>query len=485
MAMDSLFRKSTYHRRLFLWLVGYSVVMVGCFVAFQYHRERDFKSTEIDAQLQLINRFILSRLEEGDDISEIAETKFHPFDTIRISLLDPEGYIVFDNTLDSLPAINHLNREEIREARAKGTGYAVHRMSESTGNTYFYSAARDTNGFIVRTALPYSVTLDTLLRADYGFLWAMCLITLAMCLLGYFATRRLGQHIKRLNQFAQNAEKGMKFSDEEPFPHDELGEISNHIVRLYARLQQAIVDRDREHRAALHEHQEKERIKKQLTNNINHELKTPLAGIQVCLETLMAHPDMAPEKRQEFLGRGLRQSERLGHLLADVALITRMEDGQDAIEKHPVRLDSIIAETIAEKLPAAEAAGIVVNDDLTDAVTVNGNANILASIFSNLIDNAIAYSGGTEISITHKSEGNGIVLIFADNGTGIAPEHLPRIFERFYRIDKGRSRALGGTGLGLSIVKNGVHFHGGTITVGNQPKGGLFFRITLPVLTET
>lgn len=103
----------------------------------------------------------------------------------------------------------------------------------------------------------------------------MGFISIVMCILGYFATRRVGLHIMRLNKFAENVENGTKISDTEPFPNDELGAISNHIVRLYAKLQQAYSDRDAEHRAALHEQFEKERIKKQLTNNINHELKTP------------------------------------------------------------------------------------------------------------------------------------------------------------------------------------------------------------------
>ena len=109
---------------------------------------------------------------------------------------------------------------------------------------------------------------------------------------------------------------------------------------------------------------------------------------------------------------------------------------------------------------------------------MNGNPTLLMSIFNNLIDNAVAYSGGTKISIKAVScTDDTIVLSFSDNGIGVPPEHLPRLFERFYRIDKGRSRAAGGTGLGLSIVKNAVLHHGGNITAENNASGGLQFRI--------
>lgn len=130
-------------------------------------------------------------------------------------------------------------------------------------------------------------------------------VTVLMCIIGYFVTRRVGLHISRLRLFAEKAERGERIYDTEPFPHDELGDISNHIVRLYARLQQAITDRDREHRSALHEEQEKIRIKKQLTNNINHELKTPVAAMQVCLETLIDHPDLPAGSARSLSGAAM------------------------------------------------------------------------------------------------------------------------------------------------------------------------------------
>lgn len=476
--MGSL-NKLSYPQRLFVWLLGYSLLMVGCFVIFQYHREKEFKAEEIDKQLQLINTYILTELSEGHDVPDIKLDEFKPFNDIRVSVISDKGHIIYDNTLDSLPKTNHLDRQEIWDAMLNGSGYAVRRHSESTGNYYFYSARKGDYGNIVRTAVPYSVSFSSLLRPDYGFLWIMGTITLVMCVLGYFATRRVGLHISRLNKFAENAENGARISDTEPFPHDELGEISNHIVRLYARLQQAVADRDSEHRAALHEQLEKERIKKQLTNNINHELKTPVASIKVSVETMLAHRNMSEEKQTLFLQRCLTNTERLQRLLTDVSLLTRMDDGSASILKEQVNLTDIINDVVEDRQIIAATKGITIENYISRNIVMSGNQSLLEAVFNNLIDNAIVYSGGTKIKIESISIGNDkIVIALSDNGCGVPSEHLPRLFERFYRIDKGRSRAAGGTGLGLSIVKNAVTLHGGDITAENQCSGGLLFKIT-------
>ena len=474
-----LLNKLSYPQRLFVWLLGYSLLMVGCFVVFQYHREKEFKAEEIDKQLQLINTYILTELGEGHDVPDIRLDDFKPFDDIRVSVISDKGHIIYDNTLDSLPKTNHLDRQEIRDAVRHGAGYAVRRHSESTGNYYFYSAKKSDDGNIVRTAVPYSVSFRGLLQADYGFLWIMGIITMVMCVLGYFATRRVGLHIIRLNKFAENVENGAQISDTEPFPHDELGEISNHIVRLYARLQQAVADRDSEHRAALHEQLEKERIKKQLTNNINHELKTPVASIRVSVETMITHRDLSEEKQMLFLQRCLTNTERLQRLLTDVSLLTRMDDGSASIIKEQVNLTDIINDVVEDRQIIAATKGMTIENYISRNIVMDGNPSLLEAVFNNLIDNAIVYSGGTKIKIELIGMGSEkVVIALSDNGCGVLSEHLPRLFERFYRIDKGRSRAAGGTGLGLSIVKNAVVLHGGEITAENQNSGGLLFKMT-------
>ena len=475
----ALSNRVSYPQRLFLWLLGYSLLLAGCFIAFQYKREKDFKAEEMNTRLQLINTYILTELEEGQDIRNISLADFHPFEDIRVSVMRADGSVIYDNSMDSLPGTNHLDREEIKRALKSTSGYTVRRHSRSTGQYYFYSATKGNQGLIVRTAVPYSLSLSTLLRADYNFLWIMGIISLVMCMLGYFATRRVGQHIMRLNEFAEKVERGSRISDTEPFPNDELGAISNNIVRLYARLQQAYSDRDAEHKAALREQQEKELIKKELTNNINHELKTPLASVRICIETLIAHENMSEEKRITFLKRCLSNTDRLQRLLSDVSLITRMDDGRESIVKERVDLASIINNTVEEHQLIAANKGIVIENNVSGQLPMQGNGSLLEAVFNNLLDNAIAYSGGTYIKIepVYVSEAK-IVLTVEDNGVGVPAEHLPRLFERFYRIDKGRSRNAGGTGLGLSIVKNAVMLHGGNITVENKKSGGLLFKIT-------
>ena len=470
----------SYHRRLFLLLLAFSWALVACFVTFQYSREKRFKAERLDARLQLFNLRLLDALGEGTAPGAFLAGHPLPYGDLRVTVIDDDGGVLFDNSADSLPAANHLGRPEVTEAIAHGTGYTIHRHSESTDRYYFYSAMKG-DGIIVRSAVPYSVSLREVLAADWEFLWFMLGVTLLMSIAAYFTTRRLGHNITRLNEFAERAERGERIDERETFPHDELGDISNHIIRLYARLQRTTADRDREHALALHEEQEKIRIKKQLTNNINHELKTPVAAIQGYLETLLANPCLTAEKRTAFLEKSCAQVERLRHLLSDVSTITRMDEASQLIQKERVVLNDLIAEVTADMELKPADQRLRMNIDFPQQVEIVGSPSLLASIFRNLADNAAAYSGGRDIFIRLLSDTpEECTVSFADNGIGIGEEHLPHIFERFYRIDKGRSRKQGGTGLGLAIVKNAVMMHGGTISVESEIGRGSRFSILLP-----
>lgn len=471
--------KLSYHKRLFLMLLAFSWTIILCSIGFQFLREKEYKSELLSAQLQLYNRQLLETIEDGTSYEKSIDTYKKPYEDLRVSVITLAGTVIYDNmiSIDSLD--NHRQRHEIAEALKNGSGYHIGRQSASDGKEYFYSATKG-DKILVRTAIPYSSSLNKLLKADWDFLGVMIVLSLVISTLAYFATRKLGKNIQRLTRFAAKAEKGESFDEGEPFPNDELGTISNHIVHLYAKLQQTIKDRDIAYEATMREEQEKIRIKKQLTNNINHELKTPVASIQVCLETLLSGINLSEDKRQELIEKCYTHNERLRRLLGDVSLITRMEDGSQLISREPVVINTIIDEIAGELEFMQEDERFTLHTNFNEQVIVEGNLSLIVSIFRNLTENAIAYSGGKNIYISLIENNDDMCCIhFEDDGCGVEEKHLTRLFERFYRVDKGRSRQKGGTGLGLAIVKHAVQFHGGTITATNRPNRGLRFEFTL------
>ena len=421
--------KLSYHKRLFLVIIVFLWSVVLCFIGFQYLREQQYKSDFLSAQLQLYNRHLLEIVEEGQPYEEYIMTHNKPFDELRVTIITLSGAVIYDNVLliDSLD--NHRERPEVVQALKNGSGYHIGRQSASDGREYFYSATKGER-VVVRTAIPYSSSLDELLKADWNFLIVMISISVVMSVVAFFITRKLGKNIERIKRYEAE--------------------------------------------------QEKDILKRQLTNNINHELKTPVASIQVCLETLLSGISLTDEKRQELIERCYTNNERLRRLLNDVSLITRMEDGSALISKERIVVNDIIKE-IAEELdimPKEER--LMLHTDFDEQVVMDGNISLIGSIFRNLTENAIAYSEGRNIYISLLENNNEECRIsFEDDGKGVQEEQLPRLFERFYRVDKGRSRQKGGTGLGLAIVKHAVQFHGGTITVTNRPDGGLRFEFSL------
>ena len=421
--------KLSFHKQLFLQLITFSWAIVVCFIVFQYLREKEYKSEFLSAQLQQYNRHLLVAIEEGESYEEYIASHEKPFEDLRITLITLSGAVIYDNTIPANLLGNHSNRPEIADALEDGSGYHIGRQSESDGRTYFYSATRGERA-IVRTAIPYSNTLQDLLEADWSFLIVMISITLSMSVVAYFTTRKLGKDIERVNHYEAE--------------------------------------------------QEKNRLKRQLTNNINHELKTPVASIQVCLETLLSGISLSEEKRQDLIGRCYTHNERLRRLLNDVSLITRMEDGSGLISKEPVVINDIIKEVAKELEVMPEEERLTLHTHFDEIVSIDGSLSLIGSIFRNLTENAIAYSEGKHIYISLIANNDKECHIrFEDDGIGVEEKQLNRLFERFYRVDKGRSRQKGGTGLGLAIVKHAVQFHGGTITVTNRPNGGLRFDFTL------
>jgi len=221
-------------------------------------------------------------------------------------------------------------------------------------------------------------------------------------------------------------------------------------------------------------------MRRELTQNISHELKTPVASILGYTETIMESPNISDEVKNQFITRTHEQAKRLTMLLQDISTLNRMDYAKDMIAKERVDVSTLFADIVEETSFVMASRQMTMKNYLPQNIIIHGSHSLLYSIFRNLIDNSINYAGkGSTIEVSAKDMQNYWQFSFGDNGGGIPQEHLSRIFERFYRIDKGRSREMGGTGLGLSIVKNAVMLHGGNIEVSSPETGGTVFTFTL------
>ncbi len=468
--------RKSFQLRLFISVGGIFLLFALFFGIYQYNREKVYKIEALECRLQNYNLGIYSALgKEGLLDPNLVDDyeKHHPMAGLRVTIIDTLGKVLLDSEQRDVSGMgNHRHRTEVATAIENGSGYDIKRESQSLHSTFFYSATRF-DDLIVRVAIPYSPDLSRILSTDKDYITYTIIITLLLGWVLYRNTRRISHHIEYLRRFAQKVENGEKIDTEveKKMPNDELADISQTIVALYMQLQ--------------HSEEDKQRIKRQLTLNVAHELKTPAASIQGFLESILQNPDIPEEKKQHFLQRCLAQSERMCNLLADMDSLTKIDEfgnneGKTKLERRPVDVNAIIHAALDDTALQMQQKDILPTLDIPGSICVMGDPSLIYSIFRNLLDNSIAYAtGATNINISYERKGELCLFTVADNGCGVPEEHLPHIFERFYRVDKGRSRKLGGTGLGLAIVKNAVTLHGGTCTAFNTPGGGLSISFTL------
>ena len=578
----------SFSRKLFLSVISLFLVFVVCFIAYQYQREREYKVELLNTKLQDYNSRLYEQLDEQPLDTGIINDYIHHhnLDDLRVTLISPDGNVIYDSYPNHSERMeNHLNRPEVQKALKHGNGYDVRRTSETTGVSYFYSATHYKD-YILRSALPYNVSLVNNLQADSHYLWFTVIVTLLLIIIFYKFTNKLGTSISQLREFAMRADRNepIEMAIQSAFPHNELGEISQHIIQIYKRLHETkealYIEREKliTHLQISHEglgvftrnkkeilvnnlftqysnlisdsnletteevfaiselkdiihfinknqqqlsrgkdekrmsitinkngrtfiveciifqdasfeisindvtqEEEQVNLKRQLTQNIAHELKTPVSSIQGYLETIVSNENIPREKVNVFLERCYAQSNRLSRLLRDISVLTRMDEAANMIDMERVDISLLVGNIINEVSLELDEKHITVINSLKKNIQIKGNYSLIYSIFRNLMDNAIAYAG-TNIQINincFREDENFYYFSFADTGVGVSPEHLNRLFERFYRVDKGRSRKLGGTGLGLAIVKNAVIIHGGSISAKNNQGGGLEFVFTL------
>ena len=467
-------------QKLYLSILSVFLVFAVAFIVFQQDREKQFKIDTLNLKLQDYNTRMEEYLRLFPNLSEQALDHYvrtHYIQNIRVTLIHPDGKVFYDTKLKNYANTNnHATRPEIASALKHGAGSSVDRNSETVHGDFFYSATYfPKQQLIIRTALPYTSDLARSLQADQHYIWFAIGAILLLTIILYRFINRLSVNITKLRAFASRADHGESLDTEDiaVFPNDELGEIAERIIKIYKRLQST--------------RREQDILKRQLTQNIAHELKTPVASIQGYLETILENPNINEATQKQFLQRSFAQTQRLTSLLQDISTLNRMDDAPEIKNDESVNISDIVANIQKETALQLQQKQMTFCNLLEPNIVVRGNASLLYSVFRNLTDNPIAYAGmNTTITITAQLECDDMyddnrkwLFTFSDNGVGVPAEHLPRIFERFYRVDKGRSRKMGGTGLGLAIVKNAVLLHGGTISVHNNEGGGLCFEFTL------
>lgn len=388
------------------------------FGIYEYRREHAFRVDILHSELQLNNyRYLEGRADKE----------------IRVTVVDTLGNVLYDTERNDVTRMgNHLQREEIQEALDNGSGFAIKRATtlpheEHEGSEkYFYSATRFGDK-VVRSAVPYSAELTSSLEHDYTFFYYTASILALIATAMYF--RRRYEHSER----------------------------------------------------------EKQRIKRQLTENAAHELKTPAATIEGYLETLVSNPSMPEAQRLTFLERCHAQSRRMSSLLADMSTLTRLDEAKEIVDRNASNRQKIDAAAILRQIEE-ETAGqfreqnIRLQLDVPASLPMQGDPSLIYSLFRNIFSNALAYAtDATYFRVEVSTSADRYIFNFIDNGAGVPDEHLPHIFERFYRIDKGRSRRLGGTGLGLAIVKNIALQYDGNATAFETQGGGLTVEVELAV----
>lgn len=442
----------SYQWRLFLPLATILCIVFGLIIYYQYKREADYRAQIFGSELEMIDNRILNAYDEDVNLRTFLNfiQKFFKgsvFEGVRVSVyfdgqlqyslgtpipIDNDGLTLRGYGLDNSPTEG--SERKIIAGRTVG--------SDEDGNCYLFSKTKSSDGRVtVRTAMPYSDNVHDAIDVDTT-VWLViigCLLT--TLLVTYYFTSILSRNVVLLKDFAYRATTGGRFSGEDKFPRNELGEISREIIKLYRERLKAMELIKKERKIAINAIEEKVKITRQLTNNINHEIKTPVGIIRGYLESIIADPEMDTATRNRFLDRMLMNVERLTDLLNDVSTMTRLENGADMIAVEKIDMHDLVYQ-IESDLPANNLSGnLEFSFDIPFECNVSGNYNLIQGMICGLIRNAALHSGGTEIGLRMISENKRFyVFSFYDNGNGVSSEHIPHLFERFYRVDTGRSR---------------------------------------------
>jgi signal transduction histidine kinase len=449
-------------QRVLLYSFIIIAVLIGAILTIVDSRLHRSITTESEASLEREARFVASQWRAGVDPDSLANTAGQAL-ARRVTLIDSTGVVVGDSEFDRAELrrlTNHLFRPEVMEATRSGTGMA-RRQSASRHDEELYVAVRAGSGF-ARVSVATGI-VDTLFdRARRDILITGLIALLGAMLLSLLFARRVSKPIIELRNAAQSlADRDFTAQPEIDAP-GEVGELAASLSQLSVRLESL------------------EAVRRDFVANVSHELRTPLTVVSGFAETL-AEDELNNATRKEFAGMIVSNTRRMQRIVDDLLDLSRIESG-GWIPK-PEKLD--VAEIVREVLATINAATIDNGPAIrtyfpASASTVYADRTALRQLVSNLVENAIRHTREGVITVFSEKANDGVWVGVRDTGEGISEEHLPRIFERFYRVDSGRSRAQGGTGLGLSIVKHMAEAHGGRVRADSRVGEGTSIAALFP-----
>jgi len=460
----------------FIFLTLIVVLVLSFFVSIKLSDNFEQKITEeLQSNAILVSDILKTDLLEGQQ-KIIREKTLALADklSLRITVINEQGNVLADSEKDPAEMENHRDRPEVISAMETGFGQST-RPSETLGyNTkYVAVSAKDGNRIlgIVRFALPLSeVQLQIRLIYRVVLFGALAAILIALTV-AYFISKSITSPIAQMKETAQRIAKGDFSKKVRIKSKDELGELAKSLNIMSDELQQKIENL-----------KQMDRVRTDFVANVSHELKTPLTLIKGYIETLEDKAIDDKEKARKFVSIIKEHSGRLENIINDLLSLSELELSNDSVKKVEFDLKVLIDDlslSFGHALVAKKQSLSI--DSQGNDFKIKADPNKIEQVFVNLIDNAIKYtSQGGKIVVALFEQQDQLTVTVEDNGIGIPEEHLNRVFERFYRVDKARSRQLGGTGLGLSIAKHIVLAHKGKINIESQTNKGTTVSVTLP-----
>jgi len=402
---------------------------------------------------------------------------------MRVTVVRRDGVVTADSEAEPARMENHAGRPEIRQALSGSRGVSV-RPSPTLGVDFLYVATPLADGGALRLAMPLRHVRLQLEKIRLGLIGYMALAFLPAILLAGLFARHFSRKLGAVIDYASTLATGNFRARLEPAGNDEFGVLARQLNETGIKLQKMFEELQREHQ----ELERMESIRKDFVSNVSHELRTPLASIQGYAETLIDGAIHDEENNLRFLEIIRKNAERLTRLTADLLILSRVEMKTQRFQFASYDLGTLIADCCDSLRPIAGKKKIAIETEPPPPGSeVFGDKVSMQQILNNLLDNAIKYTpeGGRVLVSSRIIPGQGsrpdmAEIGVTDNGIGIPAADIPRLFERFYRVDKARSRELGGTGLGLAIVKHLTRAHGGDVSVESAPNQGSTFRFTLP-----